>query len=68
MKEISSENEVVMVSIPLYRFEQLMEAEHRILVFNDFIQKQKYTPPFLIYAAFWESLEKEEEDGIVLQI
>jgi hypothetical protein len=62
MKEISSENEVVMVSIPLYRFEQLMEAEHRILVFNDFIQKQKYTPPFSDICSILGIPEKEEED------
>jgi hypothetical protein len=39
-----------------------MEAEHRILVFNDFIQKQKYTPPYSDICSILGIPEKEEED------
>lgn len=40
----STESEVTTVTLPLYRYEQLVANETRIIAFNDFYQSQKYEP------------------------
>lgn len=38
----TNEAEVRTVTLPLYRYEQLIANETRIIAFNDFYQSQKY--------------------------
>lgn len=40
----NSKNEVMTVTIPIQRYEQLIANETRIIAFNDFYQDQKYSP------------------------
>lgn len=40
----NSENEVMTVTIPIQRYEQLIANETRIIAFNDYYQELKYDP------------------------
>ena len=52
--------EIRTVTIPIYRYEQLLMAEHRIIVFNDFYQSQKYNPPISDVCSILGIPEKKE--------
>ena len=57
----SFESEVKTVTIPVVRYEQLLLAEHRILIFNEYYQSQKYNPTFADVCSILGIPTKEED-------